>query len=185
MGEFATPGKFLGTEEEFVGGEGVYSEGGKLHAMYAGEQILDKQRAVSVKAKSIPRMLEPGMVVYGRVEDIFDPIALVKLELVEGVGVRQAQGDYFCVLHISNVKRGYVKELRDEMRIGDIIKALVCEVKRGEAYLDMRDAEFGVIKAFCTNCRSPLHLKGRMLVCEACGNRESRKLSSEYSLRER
>ncbi|MEM3555438.1 MAG: exosome complex RNA-binding protein Csl4 [Candidatus Micrarchaeia archaeon] len=183
--EFATPGKFLGTEEEFVGGDGVYSEGGKLHAFYAGDIILDKQRRISVKTKSVPRMVEPGMIVYGRIEDIFDPIALVKLELVEGVGMRQAQGDYFCVLHVSNVKRGYVKELRDEVRIGDIIKAVVCEVKRGEAYLDMRGADLGVIKAFCSNCRNPLRLKDRLLVCDACGNKESRKLSTEYSLRER
>lgn len=186
MGEFVTPGKLLGTEEEFVGGEGVYEDGGKLHSLYVGEAVFDKQRGVSVKpSTAVPRMVGPGMVVYGRVEDIFDPIALVKLELTESKGARQAQGDYFCILHISNVKRGFVKELRDEVRIGDIVKAVVCEVRRGEAYLDMRDAEFGVVKAYCSICRNPLRLRGRVLICESCGSVERRKLAREYCLVER
>ena len=186
MGEFSTPGKLIGTEEEFVGGEGVFNDCGRLHAIYAGEIRVDKQKAVSVKPfPAVPKMVAPGMVVYGRVEDIFEPIALVKLALVESKGARQAQGDYFSVLHVSNVRRGYVRNLRDEVKVGDVIKALVTEIRRGEVYLDIKGQDLGVVKAYCSRCRDSLYLKDRILVCKSCGSRERRKLSDEYSAVER
>lgn len=186
MGEFSTPGKLLGTEEEFIGGEGIYTEGGAIHALCTGNVSVDKQKVVSVKAANpVPKMIAPGMVVYGRIEDIFEPIALVKIIPVEQGGVRQTQGDYFSVLHVSNIKRDYVESVRREVHVGDIIKAVVSEIRRGEVYLDMRGPEFGVVKAYCSGCRSPLYLKDRVLFCKSCGSRESRKLSKEYSAMER
>jgi exosome complex component CSL4 len=186
MGEFTTPGKLLGTEEEFVGGDGVYSEEGKLHSTCTGYASTDKQKLISVKSSNaIPKMVGPGMVVYGRVEEIFEPIALVKIIPIEEKGVRQTQGDYFSVLHVSNIKRVYVESVRSAVHVGDIIKAVVSEIKRGEVYLDMRNPECGVVKAYCSRCRNQLYLKDRMLVCEYCGNREGRKLSNEYSGMER
>ncbi len=185
MGEFSTPGKLLGTEEEFASGEGVYSEEGRLHSLCTGDASIDKQKMVSVKpSNAVPKMVAPGMVVYGRVEDIFEPIALVKIIPVEQGGVRQTQGDYFSVLHVSNIKRDYVESVRSEVRVGDIIKAIVSEIRRGEVYLDLRSPEFGVVKAYCSRCRNPLYLKDRALVCPSCGSRESRKLSKEYSAME-
>jgi exosome complex component CSL4 len=182
MGEFSTPGKLLGTEEEFSAGSCVYIEEGKLHALCTGDTSTDKQKIVSVKpSNAVPKMVAPGMVVYGRVEDIFEPIALVKINPVEKGGVRQTQGDYFSVLHISNIKGDYVNSVRSEVRVGDIIKAIVSEIRRGEVYLDMRSQDCGVVKAYCSKCRSPLYLKDRILVCHSCGNREGRKLSREYS----
>jgi exosome complex component CSL4 len=186
MGEFSTPGKLLGTEEEFASGEGVYSEDGKLHALCTGYASANQQKMVSVKpSNTVPKMVAPGMVVYGRIEDIFEPIALVKINPVEQGGVRQTQGDYFSVLHVSNIKGDYVKSVRSEVRVGDIIKAVVSEIRRGEVYLDMRSQDCGVVKAYCSRCRSPLYLKDRILVCHYCGNREGRKLSREYSNIER
>src|SRR5271157_2131961 len=182
MGEFSTPGKLLGTEEEFVAGDCVYSEEGRLHAICTGHALIDGQKVVSVKPlNAVPKMVAPGMVIYGRIEDIFEPIALVKIIPVEQGGVRQTQGDYFSVLHVSNIKGDYVKSVRSEVRVGDIIKAVVSEIRRGEVYLDMRGQDCGVVKAYCSNCRNPLYLKDRMLVCHNCGNREGRKLSREYS----
>ena len=186
MSDFSTPGKLLGTAEEFVGGEGVYGEGGRLHAICSGNVSVDEQKVISVKSsKASPKMIVPGMVVYGRIEDIFEPIALVKLEPREAHGVRQAQGDYFSILHVSNIRRDYVRSLRDEVRVGDVIRAVVSEIRRGEVYLDMRGPDFGVVKAYCSRCRSPLYLRSRVLVCDSCGNKESRKLSKEYSAAER
>lgn len=182
MGEFTTPGKLLGTEEEFICGECVYGDGGKLHALCTGEVSVDKQKVVSVKpSNAVPKMVGAGMVVYGRVEDIFEPIALVKLEPLEVQGARQTQGDYLSVLHVSNIRRDYVKSLRGEVRVGDVIKAVVSEIRRGEVYLDIRGADLGVVKAYCSRCRNPLYLRDRVLVCKNCGNRENRKLCKEYS----
>lgn len=186
MSEFSTPGKLLGTEEEFVGGEGVYGEEGRLHSLCTGYASTDKEKVISVKpSNAVSRMVSPGMVVYGRVEDIFEPIALVKIIPVEQGGVRQTQGDYFSVLHVSNIKKDYVESVRSEVRVGDIIKAVVLEIRRGEVYLDMRNPDYGVVKAYCSRCRNTLYLKDRVLVCHNCGNREGRKLSKEYSAMER
>ncbi|NYZ75739.1 exosome complex RNA-binding protein Csl4 [Candidatus Micrarchaeota archaeon] len=186
MEEFSTPGKLLGTEEEFAAGDGVYGEDGELHALCTGNAIIDKQKMVSIKASNaVPKMVAPGMVVYGRVEDIFEPIALVKINPVEQGGVRQTQGDYFSVLHVSNIRGDYVQSVRSEVRVGDIIKAVVSEIRRGEVYLDLRNPDCGVVKAYCSRCRSPLYLRDRMLVCHSCGNSEGRKLSKEYSAMER
>jgi len=185
MAELTTPGKALGTEEEFIGGEGVYSDGGKLHSLCTGQVSIEKQ-VVSVKpSNAVPKMVGPGMVVYGRIENIFEPIALVKLEPLEVQGDRQTQGDYFGVLHVSNIRRDYVKSIRSEMMVGDVIKAVVSEIRRGEVYLDVRGPDFGVVKAYCSRCRHPLYLKDKILVCNNCGNRESRKLCKEYSAIER
>jgi exosome complex component CSL4 len=186
MEEFSTPGKLLGTEEEFSAGDCVYGEEGKLHSLCTGYASADKQKMVSVKSSgTVPKMVAPGMVVYGRIEEIFEPIALVKINPVEKGGVRQTQGDYYSVLHVSNIRNDYVESVRSEVHVGDIIKAVVSEIRRGEVYLDMRSPECGVVKAYCSRCRDQLYLKDRVLVCHSCGNREGRKLSGEYSAVER
>jgi len=43
----------------------------------------------------------------------------------------------------------------------------------------MKDREFGVVKAFCTQCRSGMRRKGNDVECESCGSVERRKLAEE------
>jgi len=88
-----------------------------------------------------------------------------------------------AMLPIRNVSRQYVESLRDNFRIGDLIKAKIA--RAGPLGIDLTTAEpgLGVIKAFCTRCRHPLHLFGRTLKCLGCGHTERRKVSKDYLLK--
>lgn len=175
---FVFPGKVLGVEEEFGSGEGTYSEGGVVYALNAGNVEIGRDRVVRVRAQTVPETIKVRSVVLGRVEDIIEPISLVKIEPLSDAGRRQAPLAYFAVLHISRIKMGYVKSIRDEVRIGDIIKARVEEIRRGEVYLSTKENGMGVVKAFCSLCRAPLELSSGELLCRSCGSKERRKLAS-------
>lgn len=171
----------MGTEEEFIPGEGTYVDGDTIRALIAGVVSIGSDRRISVRpSHSVPSALKPHMTVLGRVEEIFEPIALVRIAPLETGLLRQSWPDVFGVLHVSRVKPGYARNLKDEIKIGDIIKATIEEIKVGEPSLSTKDRGCGVVKAFCTRCRSPLKLAGTMLVCESCGNRESRRLGFPY-----
>ncbi|MFH0817570.1 MAG: exosome complex RNA-binding protein Csl4 [Candidatus Micrarchaeota archaeon] len=176
-----TPGEFLGTEEEYVPGYGAYQDKSEIRASLYGELGIDKERRMNIDAKcSTPVGLKPGMVVYGRVEEIFEPVALIRAQPIEAGRERQVIDQFYCVLHVSRVKMGYARSIRDEVRIGDIIKAVVDEIGSNEIYLSTKRGGMGVIKAFCARCRSPLSLDEQELTCGCCENKEKRKLGSPY-----
>lgn len=179
MEKDVAPGTFLGTEEEYIAGSGTYIEGGKVYSSAAGV-VRESDKNLSVDQKAALHSVKPGTIVYGRVEDVFEPIARVSVIPVSSKGVRFAGLPDQCVIRISNVKMGYVKQIHDEFKIGDIIKAKVIDVSKGEVALGTKEDNLGVVKAFCTTCRSPLCLVGSSLVCGKCGGKEMRKLSKEY-----
>jgi exosome complex component CSL4 len=39
---------------------------------------------------------------------------------------------------------------------------------------------FGVVRALCGRCRSPMDRKGRNLYCEKCDRTENRKVADDY-----
>lgn len=174
------PGNSLGTEEEFLAGVDTFVEGVDILSTQSGEQSIDSDHRVSVKAFKKPALLSPGMIVFGRVDEIFEPIALLRVIGIEQGGVRPVNSQFYCVLHVSRIKSGYAKNVRDEIKIGDIVKAVVDEIKNEEAHLSTKAPEYGVIKAFCSNCRSPLDKKERGLECPECGSKENRKLAPSY-----
>lgn len=175
------PGEFLGTEEEYVSGGGSFQEGSDIYSALFGDLSVDRERRMNINSPaSIPVRLKPGMVVYGRIEEIFEPIALVRIAPIDTGKERQVQDQFYCVLHVSRVKMGYARNIKDEVRIGDVIKAVVDEISRDEVYLSTKRGGMGVIKAFCSRCRSPLRLEGQALECDCCGNKEKRKLGSPY-----
>jgi len=46
--------------------------------------------------------------------------------------------------------------------------------------IDLSAKEYGVVKAYCGNCGSPLALFKKYLTCPSCRTRENRKLSIFY-----
>jgi len=180
MKRVVVPGEHLGSEIEFLPDKGTYTEGEEIRSLFVGEaEVAGKRVSVAPKA-SVPALLAPRMLVYGRVEEIFDPIALVRVEGAEMGGVRPVSNAYYCVLHASRMSRGFTKNVRDEVRIGDVIKAVVDEIKGDDIHLSMREEGLGVVKAFCSRCRDALRIEGNALACSSCGNKERRKLGSPY-----
>lgn len=176
--KFVVPGDFIGTEEEYLAGAGTLAEKEKLYATITGA-LHDDDRKLSVSQAKPLKAIAPGMVIIGRVENIVEPIALVSVQ--EGSGdFRIGENSDYAVLHASMVKRGYVKNVRDEYKVGDIIRAKIVGVTNGEMRLATDSDEFGAIKAFCGKCRHPMKVESGLLKCESCEWKDSRKLAKDY-----
>lgn len=179
---FVIPGEFLGTEEEYLAGEGTYIEGESIRASVCGT-LLEQNRRLSVAHGTPLRAYGVGSIIIGRVENIVEPIALVSMQMggaLEQADERFGDNPDYAVLHASMIKRGYVRNVRDEYRIGDIIRAKIVDMRNGEMRLSTDSEELGAIKAFCSKCRHPLRQEGRLLKCEQCKATENRKLAKDY-----
>ena len=84
------------------------------------------------------------------------------------------------IIQVSEIKPAYVRSLRDEIRVGDIIKGKVIEITPFNVIITFKQRGLGVIKAFCSKCRHDLSLKGQILECGNCGNKENRTLGFPY-----
>ncbi|MCW3135023.1 MAG: exosome complex RNA-binding protein Csl4 [Methanophagales archaeon] len=173
------PGDFLGTTEEFTSGMGVYDEEGNLYASQIGEISISDKRVINVlPVVETPPILEEGDVVLGRIEDIKDTVAIVSIACVKGKEKREIAAPTQGIIHISNIKKGYVSELKQEFGYLDVIKAKVLDVKTLRLSTEERD--LGVIKAICMKCKGDLERKGNVLRCERCKRVETRKISEDY-----
>ena len=170
------PGELLATSEECVGEKGVFEEDGRLFAAVEGKRSLDSRtRSVVISAPLQVRPLAAGDYVYGLVHDLYDSVALMEFHAVSGEGERIAQHNNYAYLRISEIQRGYTEQFRDWLRIGDVVKARIKEITSLGIYLTIADSELGVIRGFCTQCKTELEQRGRVMVCPACGNKEQRK----------
>ena len=173
------PGDFLGTTEEFTLGSGVYAEEGNLYASQIGKISISAKRVIDVlPVVETPPMLKEGDVVIGRIEDIKDTVAVVSIACVKGKETREIAASTQGVIHISNVKKGYVSELKQVFGYLDVVKAKVIDAKALRLSTEGRD--LGVIKAMCMKCKGDLKRKGNVLACERCKRVEARKISEDY-----
>jgi exosome complex component CSL4 len=181
-GEFVVPGDFLATAEEFVPGEGAYEEGGKIYSSSTGVVLIDvRTKHISVFSRvSTPPVLKRGDVVIGRIEEVKDQIVSVHIDVLRGREDRELPFPNVGAIHISQVRSGFVKDLKHEFKAGDIVRAKVLNMHKEIAQLTTEGKDFGVIVANCSRCRSLLKREGRKLKCSNCGNTESRKLASDY-----
>jgi len=76
------------------------------------------------------------------------------------------------------VRDSYVKNLSQEFSMSDIVKAKVINTQNMR--LTTSEKSLGVMKAYCSRCRSELQMDGKRLKCPSCGRTEKRKLSSDY-----
>jgi exosome complex component CSL4 len=73
-----------------------------------------------------------------------------------------------------------VKNVRDEYKIGDIIRAKIVDLRNGEMRLSTDGEDLGAIKAFCAVCRHPMKVESGILQCEECGAKDNRKIAKDY-----
>jgi exosome complex component CSL4 len=173
------PGDFLGTSEEFTPGSGVYDEKGNIYASVTGGVNITDKRVIEVQPSvDTPPTLNEGDVVLGRIEDIRDTIAVVNIACMKGHEGRAIAASTQGIIHISNVKSGYVNELQHEFGYLDLVMARVIDAKALRLSTDGKD--LGVIKAICVKCKGDLKRKGNTLACERCKRVEVRKMSEDY-----
>ena len=156
MTDIVVPGDLIGASEEYLAGEGTYEERGKIFAVITGKVEINKEdRTVRVlPVMNTPPVLKVGDIVVGRVIDLKNAVVLVDIARIKGFENREIANADQAAIHISNVKDSYVAKLDTEFNPQDIIKAKVIDEK--SLRLSTVEKDLGVIKAFCTRCRTPL-----------------------------
>ncbi len=181
-GDFVVPGDFLATAEEFVPGDGAYEDGGKIYSSHTGVVLVDiRTKHISVFSRALgPPVLKRGDTVIGRVEEVRDQTASVYIGILKGREDRELPLPNMGTIHVSQVREGYVRDLKREFRVGDIVKANVLNARREPVQLSTEGDNLGVIVATCSRCRSLLKREDSKLRCPSCDNLEFRKLASDY-----
>lgn len=177
--KFVVPGDFIGTEEEYLAGEGTFSENERIYSTITGESS-EAAKKLAVTQKRPLKPLGIGTTIIGKVENISEPIALVSMQVGLGGEHRFGETDEYAVLHASMIRKGFVKNVRDEFKIGDIIRARIVDLRNGEMRLSTDGEELGAIKAYCAKCRHPMKVESGLLACEACGEKDNRKIAKDY-----
>lgn len=178
------PGEELSTAEEFEGGKNTFQEQGIVFSDSIGEAEFDsKNYEVKVKKAKNVKIFSPGTKVYGIVTAVRKSYAFIKiLEAYDGKEPRVFTKSH-ATLMISVISRDYIKDIHSELKIGDIIVAEVDSIKPWGVFLRTNKPDLGIVKAYCSNCRKPLHLSHGKLMCTNCGSLEKRKLSRNYALK--
>lgn len=161
-------------------GPGTHDDGTNIVATRIGIFKVEPNelRAFVEPATSVPVNLRVGDYVIGEITMIKLSMAGVEVLAVEG-NDRVIVGDTNGTLHVSKIARRYVKDVGNEYRLGDVIRAQVISVKPS-VQLSTEDERGGCIKALCLRCRFGMNKIGKGLECPNCGRREVRNMAPDY-----
>jgi exosome complex component CSL4 len=178
-GLFVVPGDRLGVIEEFTPGPGTYVEDGIIHSEVTGRTLLDmlnKQVSVYplIQKATTPQV---GSIVTGLVLDVRSKQAVLR---IFQIGDKMLSGFFTGMLHISGVSRGYVDNMFNVCKTGDIMSAKVISTKSRALFLSTAEKDLGVVYALCSICGSVLQPGNRGMQCTNCGNVEGRKIPPDY-----
>lgn len=174
------PGEQVSTVEELLPGDGTYEDNGVIRASRLGIYEIDtKNRKAKIKPlTSVPVEVRRGDIVLAKVNSVRSNMIIADVIHIIGKN-RHVSGDTNATLRVSEISNGYTKDPATEYSPGDIIRAKVTQVKPS-LQLATKDKDLGVIKAVCSKCRGSLEMKGNMLECENCNNKERRKTAVDY-----
>lgn len=178
-GRKVLPGDEVAIAEEYMSGEGTYEMDGKIYASAVGELDLDpREKVAKVILDNPPVVLTEGDVVIAEVTDTKPAMAIVNVIGQEG-RERAVSSETLAAVHVSKLSSSYVEDAGDAVRPGDIIRATVIQAEPS-VQLSTAGPHFGVIRALCGRCRSPLERRGRSLYCKRCDRTETRKIADDY-----
>ena len=178
-GRLVLPGEEVAVAEEFESGEGTYEEGGHVFAAHPGILELDAERKVA-RVRTLNPLGQPqfGDVVYAVVNDIRPSMVEARVVLIHGRD-RQVAGEISASLHVSKISTAYTEDPRDAMRLGDTIRARVVQ-EDPSLQITTAEANLGVVRALCANCRGPMERRGNEVWCPRCERTARRKLAADY-----
>ncbi len=174
-------GDYLGTIEEFVPGEGTYSDDGKIYASNIGKAMVDKENHIAKIDAKMPPEIKKGEVIFGDVLGVRKNTVTVIARKIQGV---KGDIDAKTSIYVSNISKGYVDKPEDLFGIGDIVKGVITKMDHNLIDISTKEDNMGVVKAFCKRCRHSLDCvdaPSGKLVCPSCGHREQRKVSKDYN----
>jgi exosome complex component CSL4 len=178
-GTFIVPGDYLGVIEEFLPGGGTYIDDGTIYSSTTGHLLVDShKRKISVyqKTKS-PLLPKEGAHVIGRITSIHNKTLNVKIFQIRD---KLLSNTFNGIMHITDVRKGYVKTMLDAFQIGDIIRAKVMSTKNREFHLSTQENGLGVITSKCSFCGYKIILSQNRLKCPQCNKTKWRKMASDY-----
>lgn len=179
-GDRVLPGDRLGVIEEFIPGAGTFQDQDDvIYASITGLVRIDmSERKIHIEAITrTPIFPQRNDIVIGVVQHVGKKAVIINIFQLRG---NYCPIPYSGSVYIKNAAAGYVEQMRDLFRPGDIIIARVQKQALGMARLSTVGPRLGVIHSSCSRCGQPLILQNRRLVCSGCGNVEQRKLSKDY-----
>jgi len=178
--QFVFPGEAVGTIEEYKPGFGTVNDDGTIRSTVMGVIGINKElRMITIipKTKTLNTITE-GDIVIVSVTDVRESNARVDLVAAEKSLDEEIVNKGNAEIYVSNIKDGFAKSVADEFCINDIVRAKV--IDSSKIGLSTVDVDLGVLKAYCSKCKTPLTRSGEVLVCGNCGNQERRKLATGY-----
>jgi exosome complex component CSL4 len=175
------PGDEVAYAEELLPGDGTYADGKHIRASILGKLLIDERerKAVVSPLTPHPQGLKNGDVILGEVRDVRPDMVFLKVVCNVEMPERDIPEDVEGILRVSQIAERYVKDASTEFRVNDIARAKVIS-DPPSLQLTTKRKDLGVIKAYCSRCRSPLIRKGNGLYCEECDRSERRKLADDY-----
>ncbi len=184
--KLVVPGEYLASCEEALAGKNTITENDDIYAATFGElEMFGRMVQVKPSGKTfIP--LKEGMEVHAIIEDILEPRAAFVTCMPIVKDDERSAPSFSAVLPVSNIRQGYVERMRDEVRVGDILKAKISKIDRTTVEISISDSGYGVVKGFCSRCRNNMVINENRFKCSNCGNAEARKLPfGQYVPRQR
>lgn len=170
------PGEHLSSYEEAEPGENCYAENDEVFSSVVGESAaIEGKATVKMKARTLEQP-SVGMDVYC----VITKTSLNKA-ITSCITSKEAEGhgrgmEIEAVLPVTAIRKGYVQDIRSEVKIGDIIKAKIQRITNTGFDLSIFGQGYGVVQAFCPRCRNAMDLKDEIFICK-CGWKERRKLA--------
>jgi len=174
------PGEHLLSCEEAEPGENTYTEKDEIFSTAFGETVVSEGAVTITRKRRVPKKPQRGMDVYCMVKKTSPNKAVVECIPVEGAEGPGSTIPITAVLPVTALgKRGYVRDLREEVKIGDVIKAQVSKVTKTGVDISIVGPQCGFMCVFCPRCRKRMDLKDRIFICNDCGWKERRKTPRE------
>ena len=174
------PGTRIAVTEEFIAGEGTYSEGNYIYAAVAGVVIINIERyEISVLSKAKAAVIpKEGDTVIGRVVNASRQMLTVSVNYVNN---REIYPSFTMVMHVSQLSRDYLETVDEAVCLADIIRAKIIDAKTIPLQGTLIGSQLGVIITYCSRCSAKLNKIGRnKLKCTECSNIEYRRTAIDY-----
>ena len=173
--KIVNPGDYLASGEEFIAGKNTVAEKDDIYAAAFGEvHTFGRMVQVVNKTKNFVPLSE-GMEAHCIVRELTETKAFLSCMPIVKENERSFPS-FDAVLPVSSIRQGYVERIRDEIRIGDILKAKITKIERQDNDISISEQGYGVIKAFCSRCRSNMIINDNKITCTKCNRIETRKL---------
>ena len=182
--KFVLPGDEIASALEYLPSFGTYSDEDNVRSSSIGRpELIESERIARVNiATKIPKVQQAGTYTYGVVSSVNDTKALIDLITLDSGKFKLVPPGKTAILRVENVRRGFVKSMKNEFKIGDIVKVKITSVSKTDVNLTTDEKELGVVKAYCGKCRGKMKkIDNYKVKCTNCGWIETRKLSSEYA----